>query len=110
MYLKLQRFLIYRSIIALIYSTRLRNSVFHIEGGTQTASENRIKIKIKLSLCLLTKDIAMKTYSYEGGGSTEPPFSTSALDEGELSASRPVPLYIRGKPIGSPWKGGWIGP
>jgi hypothetical protein len=61
----------------------------------------------KLSLCLI-KHYAMKTYG--GSGGIAPPFSTSALDGGEWSASRPG-RFIPGEIAPSTlWIGGWVDP
>jgi hypothetical protein len=37
-------------------------------------------------------------------------FSTSAIDGGEWSASRPIALYPQGKDPGTHCTGGWVGP
>jgi hypothetical protein len=65
----------------------------------------KVKNKVKLSLFLI-KHYAIKIWR---SGGTAPPFFTSALDGGELSASRPacfIPVEIA---TGAHWIGGWVG-
>jgi hypothetical protein len=45
-----------------------------------------------------------------GSGGVAPPFFTSALDGGELSASRPCRFTPRKRALGTHWRGGWVGP
>jgi hypothetical protein len=50
----------------------------------------------------------MKVYWWNGG--TAPLSSTSALDGGEWSASRPGRFTPRERAPGTRWIGGWVGP
>jgi hypothetical protein len=45
-----------------------------------------------------------------GSGIVAPPFLTSALDEGDWSASCPGHFTLRERAPGTQWKGGWVGP
>jgi hypothetical protein len=46
----------------------------------------------------------------KGSGSIAPPFLASAIDVGELSASRSCRFTPRGKVPGTHWLGGWVRP
>jgi hypothetical protein len=50
---------------------------------------------------------AMKIW---GGAGIAPPFLTSTLDGGELSASRPGHFNLRERAFITHWIGGWVGP
>jgi hypothetical protein len=63
--------------------------------------------KVKLSLCV-TKQHAMEAYC---GVKVQLRHSlSSALDEGEWSASRPGRFIPRETAPGTHWIGGWVGP
>jgi hypothetical protein len=66
-----------------------------------------VKVKVKLFLCL-TKHHAMKTYWGSGGIAAR--ILTSALDGGELLASRSDRFTPRERAPGAHWIGGWVGP
>jgi hypothetical protein len=63
-------------------------------------------IKAKLSLYVI-KHHVMKTYR---SGGTAPPFLTSAVDGGDLSASRPGRFTIEERASCSQWIGDWVDP
>jgi hypothetical protein len=64
--------------------------------------------KVKLSLCLIDK--APRHEDARGSWGTCPPFSTSAFDWSEWSASRSVRFTPRESGPGTHWIGGWVGP
>jgi hypothetical protein len=45
-----------------------------------------------------------------GSGGIAPSFLTSAVDGGELSASRPGRFTLCDKALATHWTGGWMGP
>jgi hypothetical protein len=65
-----------------------------------------VKLKVTLSLCL-TKHHALEAYWRSGG--IAPHSLTSALDGGEWSASRHVPLTPTERAPRTHWIGGWVG-
>jgi hypothetical protein len=68
----------------------------------------KLNAKVKLSVCFLTGHHAIK--AYWGAEVLLYAFSTSALDGGEWSASRPGRFTPRERVPGTHWKGGWEGP
>jgi hypothetical protein len=64
--------------------------------------------KAKLSLCLISQ-VLCHEYIW-GSGGIAPPFLTSALDEGEWSASRPWRSTPGERAPCTHWTGGWVCP
>jgi hypothetical protein len=67
----------------------------------ESLNEKVIK-KVKLSLCLINEDV------WRSGG-VALPFLTSALNRGELPASRPGGFTPGERAAGTYWIRGWIG-
>jgi hypothetical protein len=66
------------------------------------------KVKVKLSLCLVHQ--TTRHEDVRRSGRVAPPFSTSALDECELSGLRSCRFTPGKEPTGTHWIGGWVGP
>jgi len=64
----------------------------------------KVKVKVKFSLFLRHEGV-LGEWSYSSTHS-----STSALDGGEWSASRPGRFTPRERAPGTRWIGGWVGP
>jgi hypothetical protein len=62
------------------------------------------KVKVKVSLCFLTKHHAMKAY---WGSEYIAPL---ILDGGEWSASHPGRFILKERAPGTHWIGGWVDP
>jgi hypothetical protein len=89
--------------------------ILYYRGTVKTSSllsEQRLcifsKVKVKLSLCLIS--YALRHEDVWGSGGIALPFLTSALDGGEWSASRPCRFNPGERASGTHWIGGWVGP
>jgi hypothetical protein len=71
--------------------------------------DNIRTVKVKLSLCLLTKHHAMKA-CWGGWMYSSTHSLASALDGGEWSFSRHGRFTPRERDPGTHWIGGWVGP